>query len=89
MRPERSAERTAAILISAFLVAVIASVALAPMIFAEGCPGSAAPDDSCRQSPPRTLLGYEANQVWLWAATMVATALVTVWLIRRAAPNRK
>jgi hypothetical protein len=86
VRPERSAERTAAILIGAFLAALISSLLLAPLIFVEGCPGSAG-QDSCRQYPPRTLLGHEAN-IWLWGVTVVAIGLVTVWLIRRAASHR-
>lgn len=86
MRPQRSPERTAAILIGAFLACLVASLLLAPMIFAQGCPSSTESTDSCRDYPPMTLLGYEAN-VWLWGAVMAAIVLVTVWLVRRAEPN--
>jgi hypothetical protein len=87
MRPERSAQRTVAILIGAFLAAIVASLLLGPMIFVEGCPASAGTVGSCRQYPPRTLLGHEAN-VWLWGSALAAIGSVSVWLIWRATPHR-
>lgn len=86
MRPQRSQERTAAILIAAFLACLVASLLLAPMIFVQGCPGSTGSTESCRDYPPMTLLGHQAN-VWLWGAAIAAIVLITVWLVRRADPN--
>lgn len=88
MRRIRNRERTAAIVTAACLAGLVASLLLAPMVYAEGCPGSAEMDFSCQQYPPQTLLGDEAN-LWLWFAAPLMILLGAVLLIRRATPDTR
>lgn len=83
----RSPERTAVILVTAFVAAVVASLLLAPMIEVQGCAASTdSRDPSCQDYPPQTLWGYEAN-VWIWIAALLAISVIAFWLIRRAKPR--
>ena len=83
MEWKRNGQRTAAVIVPAVVLALVASLLLAPMVFPGMCTDSAEPSESyCTDLPAQTLLGFPAH-VGLWvtvlAAIAVATAASLVW----------